>query len=121
MVKFVTKMEKIRLEPMESVDSQDSRIEIDDDDDFSDDDDDDVFIRNGGTKNGNGKPKNGVIGKGAANNRKEGANSDENGGEASRPLMRRKKKVLPGIAPETLIKPNIFRHVTHLALEQHNI
>ena len=28
MVKFVSKMEKIRLEPMESVDSQDSRIEI---------------------------------------------------------------------------------------------
>ena len=51
MVKFVSKMEKIRLEPMESVDSQDSRIEIDeDDDDFSDDDDDDdVFIRNNGT------------------------------------------------------------------------
>ena len=50
MVKFVSKMEKIRLEPMESVDSQDSRIEIDEDDDFSDDDDDDdVFIRNNGT------------------------------------------------------------------------
>ena len=49
MVKFVSKMEKIRLEPMESVDSQDSRIEIDEDDDDFSDDDDDVFIRNNGT------------------------------------------------------------------------
>ena len=73
---MVHKMERVKLEPLDSVDSQES-IEMED---YSDDEDE-VFVRNIRTEDSNDKT------------------------EASRPLMRRKKKV-------SLIHNQILRQLT---------